>query len=297
MYRVWATIVLASFGWGTSGVATRAALGEGAGPYAIATYRGLIAAAAVIVFVVVRRGGLPRTAVAWKVGLTMGVSNLAVPFILTNVALQYVSAGFIGLMMALIPIMTALMAHFLLTSERLSTRRVLGLVVALSGVAALFASGDSGLVEGGRPLFAGMLSLAAVLAISYGGVYAKRYAGRYSTLDVSGVHFLSGSVVIIVAMLIAEGSPGGATAAAWGLLVYMGVLCTFMPFALFYWLLRRVSATYAAMVGYVVPLVAVVAGIVFLDERLQPGIVLGGLLIFAGVVMTDRSYRVRVPPV
>lgn len=295
MHRVWATIVLASLGWGTAGVATRAALADGVSPYGIAVYRGVIATAAVVLFVVARRGGLPRTSAAWRVGVTMGVTNLALPFILSNIALQYASAGFLGLMTALIPIMTAVMAHFLLASERLNGRRLLGLIVALGGVAALFLSGDSGLVDGGRPLFAGVLGLAAVLSISYGGVYAKRYAGRYSTLDVSGVHFLSGSAVIVVAMLIAEGAPGSMSAASWGLLAYMGVLCTFMPFALFYWLLRRVSATYASMVGYVVPLVAVVAGMVFLDEVLQPGIIAGGLLIFAGVVITDRSYRVPAP--
>jgi drug/metabolite transporter (DMT)-like permease len=51
------------------------------------------------------------------------------------------------------------------------------------------------------------------------------------------------------------------------------------------------------MVGYVVPLVAVIAGVVLLDERLQPGIVIGGLLIFAGVILTHRAeQRVVVVP-
>jgi drug/metabolite transporter (DMT)-like permease len=292
MRRVWIAIMLASVGWGTGGVATRVALAEGASPYAVAMYRGLIAAAAVIVFLAVRRRGVPRTAAAWRVGVAMGVSNLALPFILGNIALQYASAGFIGLMTALIPIMTAVMAHFLLADERLVTARFIGLTIALSGVAVLLVSGDSGLAEGGRPLLAGLLGLVSVLSISFGGVYAKRYAGQYRALDVSGVHFVTGSLVIVAAMLVAEGPPGGETAVAWGMLAYLGVAATFMPFALFYWLLRRVSATYASMVGYVVPLIAVAAGLVFLDERLQAGMVIGGLLILVGVVVTDRSYRV-----
>ena len=222
----------------------------------------------------------------------MGISNLALPFVLSNIALQYASAGFLGLMIALIPLMTAVMAHLLLPAERLTPVRFLGLVVGLSGVAMLLLSGDSGLAEGGRPLLAGILGLIAVLAISYGGVYAKRYAGKYRTLDVTGVHFVSGSVVIVVAMFIVEGAPVVETAAAWSLLTYMALVSTFMPFALFYWLLRQVSATYASMVGYVVPVIAIVAGVILLDERLQPGIVLGGLLIFIGVLITDQSYRI-----
>ncbi|NIR35502.1 MAG: EamA family transporter [Actinobacteria bacterium] len=61
-----------------------------------------------------------------------------------------------------------------------------------------------------------------------------------------------------------------------------------MPFIVYYWLLRHVTVVYSAIIAYVVPLVAVVVGIVGLDERLQPGIVAGGALILAGVVVTDR---------
>ena len=68
----------------------------------------------------------------------------------------------------------------------------------------------------------------------------------------------------------------------------MALASTFLPFMLFYWMLRHVSATYASMVGYVVPVIAVTAGVLFLDERVEPGIVLGGLLILIGVVITDR---------
>ncbi len=55
------------------------------------------------------------------------------------------------------------------------------------------------------------------------------------------------------------------------------------------------TATYASLAGYVVPVIAIVAGVVFLGEELQPGIVLGGLLIFIGVLVTDRAERLPRP--
>jgi len=293
MGRIWIGILVAGLGWGTGGVATRATLDQGTSPMAIAVYRGLIATVAVVVFLAIQRRGIPRTTVAWKVGLVMGLSNLALPFVLSNIALQYASAGFLGLMMALIPIFTAVIAHFALVGERLTLLRFAGLSIALAGVAALLVSGDSGLPTGGRPVFAGVLGLISVIAIAYGGVYAKRYAGQYRPMDVSGVHFLSGTLSIFAVSLVVEGWPGGETAVALSLIAYLGVMCTFMPFVIFYWLLKKVSATYASMVGYVVPLIAIVAGITLLDERLQPGIIVGGLLILAGVTVTDRSYRLE----
>ncbi|MGA9595671.1 MAG: DMT family transporter, partial [Acidimicrobiia bacterium] len=81
----------------------------------------------------------------------------------------------------------------------------------------------------------------------------------------------------------------------WLLIIYMTVVGSVLPFLIFFWLLRRVSATKASLVGYVIPLVALVAGIVLLDEKLQVGIGVGGVLILAGVVLTDRAERRKFP--
>jgi drug/metabolite transporter (DMT)-like permease len=289
MRAVWFSISLAALGWGTSGVATRAALAEGSTPFEIAMIRSLIGAAAVVTFLTFRRMGFPRGGPTWRTGIVMGVSNLAMPFILSNLALQHASAGFLGLMMALIPLMTAVLAHFMLPAERLSFFKAAGLLVALAGVAALLSFGDSGLAEGGRPALAGVLGLVVAFSIAYGGTYAKIHAGAYDPMHVTGIHFVSGALIIAVVAFAAEGAPASQTGEAWALITYMGLFATFMPFVLFYRLLRKVSATYASMVGYVVPLVAVIAGVVLLDERLQPGIVIGGVLIFAGVILTHRA--------
>lgn len=291
MRRVWLALVIASLGWGTAGVASRAVLAEDVGPYALAAIRSMVGALVVVGFLMARRSGMPRTAVAWKVGVFMGVTNLAVPYILSNVALQYASAGFLGLSTALIPLFTALLAHFLLPAERLDGVRVTGLVLGFSGVAVLLGWGDSGLAEGGRPLLAGLLAVLAVASIAVGGIYAKHHSGGYRSLEVTGVHFVSGTAFIAVAMLFFEGVPAAPTVKAWSLLTYMGVFSTFLPFVLYYWMLRSVSATWVSLSGYLVPPIALVGGMVFLDERLQPGLLLGGALILLGVLLTDRAER------
>jgi len=291
MQRIWLAIIVASLGWGTAGVATRAALDEGVTPYRLAAYRSLFAVVAVIIFLAVRRSGLPRGVAVWKVGTVMGLSNLAAPFIFSNLALQYAGAGFLGLMTALIPLITAGLAHFTLPAERLSVAKTVGLVLGLGGVAVLFLSGDSGLAEGGRPIVAGLLGMGAVVSISAGSIYAKHYAGHYEPIDVTGVHFATGTVIIALITLVVEGGPAEATGTAWLLLVYMALASTVLPMVLYYWLLEHVTATYASLAGYVIPVIAITAGVVLLDEQLQSGIVLGGFLILVGVLITDRAER------
>jgi drug/metabolite transporter (DMT)-like permease len=169
--------------------------------------------------------------------------------------------------------------------------RSMGLILGLAGVAVLLTSGDSGLTEGGRPMLAGVYALIAVLSIAAGGVYAKQYAGQYRPTEVVGIHFVSGSIVIATTTLIIEGAPAGLTGNAWALIVYMALGSTVLPFILYYWMIRTVSATFASMAGYLVTLIAVIAGMVFLDERLQPGILIGGVLILVGVVIGERAER------
>ena len=294
MRTVWVSIMVAAIGWGTSSVAVRGALEEGMGPYAIATYRSLIGAVGVVGFLLVLRRGMPRGAATWKTGLLQGTTNLAVPYILLNIALQHASAGFIGLLVALVPMLTAVLAHFMLPAERLSIVKVLGLAVAAGGVGVLLLSGDSGLADGGRPGLALLLGFIGATSIAFGGTYAKIHAGAYRPLHVTGIHFVSGAVVIAVAGLVVEGPSAPGSIEAWTLMTYLGLFGQFMPFVLFYRLLQRVSATYASMVGYVVPLIAVTTGVIVLDERLQAGIVVGGLLILVGVLITDRSERIAV---
>lgn len=298
--RIWGAIGLASLAWGTNGVATRSALGDGVPPVAMVAIRAVLATVILYGLLLLRGRRGPSGWATWSTGLVQGVFQLSVPFVAFTLAYENASAGFVGLLVALIPLGTALVAHFWLPDEPLHLAKVVGLAIAFAGVAFLLLSGDSGLEEGGRPLLAAGLSLVAVVSISFAGVYAKGRADEFDAMELTFMQFAIGVVLIGVAMLIAEGLPGAISAWGWALIVYMTVIGSIVPFLLFFWLLQQVSVTKASLVGYIVPMVALVAGIVLLDEQLQLGILVGGVLILIGVVVTDRSERpvsVVPPPV
>lgn len=290
-------MVVASLGWGTAGVATRIALDNDVTPYRLAAYRASLAVILVFVYLVIRGRGFPRSEAAWKVGLVMGTSNLAAPFIFSTLALQYAGAGFLGLMTALIPLVTAAVAHFTPLDEKLTVAKVVGLLIGFSGVTVLMLSGDSGLADGGNPLLAGSFGLGAILSISIGSLYAKYRAGEYEAFDVVGIQHGLGATILIGFMLVFEGGPRTETTAAWGALGYMALASSLIPMLLYYWLFTKVSATYASLAGYIIPPIAITAGVIVLDERLQPGIILGGILILIGVILADRAERRIVIPV
>jgi probable blue pigment (indigoidine) exporter len=110
-----------------------------------------------------------------------------------------------------------------------------------------------------------------------------------------GVQFLASTVVLIPLTLRLEGTPPSLSGTAWSLVLFMAVFSTFLPFYLFYRLLQTVPATTVALVGYVTPLVALIGGVILLDERIEVGILIGGALILAGMIMTDRAGRSTRP--
>lgn len=290
----WIALVVAAIGWGTGGVAVRAALGEDVGPWTIVALR--VGLAAVLVIGLLAAQGLRRpNRLTMKVGLVLAVTNLLIPYVLFTFAYDEASAGFVGLFAALIPLATAVYANFMLADERLNRGKVIGLIVGFAGVAALLFSGDSGLGAEGRPLVAAALALVSVVAIGYAGAYAKRYAGRYDTMEMIGIQFGASAVLVIPAMLLLEGVPTSIAAPGWTLIVYMAVASTFLPFYLYYRLLRTTPATTVALVGYLVPLVSLIGGVLLLGEHIESGIVIGGALILAGMVITDRAGRIRTP--
>jgi drug/metabolite transporter (DMT)-like permease len=130
-----------------------------------------------------------------------------------------------------------------------------------------------------------------VASIGYSGVHAKRVSGQYEPLTMTGLQFGFAALVLVPAMFLIDGAPTDVSSTGWTLMVTMAVVSTFMPFVLFFWLLQHITATQTSLVGYLVPIVALVGGILFLDEQLQIGIVAGGVLVFAGMIYADRHSR------
>ena len=125
--------VIAAVGWGTGGIATRAALIDDVGPWTLVAIRVAIAAllaGGLLLVQGVRRIGRKDL----QVGAVSGLLNLVIPYVLFTFAYDNASAGFVGLFAALIPLVTAIYAHFMLPEEPMVRAKVIGLSVGFAGV-------------------------------------------------------------------------------------------------------------------------------------------------------------------
>ena len=101
-------------------------------------------------------------------------------------------------------------------------------------------------------------------------------------------------LMITLMALIFERPAGGlltipASAVGWVALIWLGALGTAVAYLIFFRVIERWGATRTTLVTYVIPVVAIVLGFLFLDERLRPLELVGAALIIAGVVLVNAK--------
>jgi drug/metabolite transporter (DMT)-like permease len=168
--------------------------------------------------------------------------------------------------MALMPIATLLLAHWLLDHEPLTWRRFAGVVLGFTGVALLV--GDDLLSAGSSGQWPGQLAaLLATVSYAFNGVYAKRLPAQEPvvlSLGTLGV----GSILLAVPALWTElVGPGlDLTAGATGVLVVLGVMATGVATWCYFVVVTERGPGFLSTINYLIPAVAFAAGTLFLAE-------------------------------
>jgi drug/metabolite transporter (DMT)-like permease len=222
-----------------------------------------------------------------------GLVNSALPFTLFAYATLYLTAGYTAVINATAPLFTALVA-FLWIGERLSRVGVVGLLVGLGGVVVLVRDQLGVELDDAALAIAG--GLGASLCYGFAANHARiRLAGAGSLTLAAGSQ-LSASLLLAPLSLMFWPSHLPSTQ-AWMAVLALGVLCTGIAYILYFRLLLRLGPARAVTVTYLVPLAAMVAGALFLDETITGGMLLGcGLILLGtglatGVVRLGRGAR------
>ncbi len=232
---------------------------------------------------------LPAPGRVWFALFVLGMATQVLPMILLSWGQTHIASGLAGIILGTVPLLTMVFAHLLFHDERMSARSMLGALIGFSGVVAVIGRGLLGDVDG--HLIADLAVLAAAVSIASANVLARK-AG-YLTPIVLAVGSQAAAVVVLVPLSAAVDQPwtlevSWETLAA---LVVLGTVGSALPGLIFYKLLARVGATRASPVAYLVPVVAVVLGAVFLAERLPIEALAGMALIVLGAWLVNQRRR------
>ena len=282
-------VFLLGFLFGSDSVVARYMLGQ-FDPMTFTALRLSIAAAAFLVIYIFGIGGhrWPKDKQLWRNSIFFGVIGDAVQLILYISALRYLSAGLSSILFTFFPVVSVVLAHFLLPNEKLSIRTGIGVAMGSAGAIVITTLGETGLtVSEGNTFLGYLLLLLSGLLICFFNIYARKYMAEYNTMDTVCIRIISAAVVSTVFALLFE--PNGihqVNGLGIALLLYAAVVY-FAGFILTFYILQRFGVTISSLVNYVSPVSASVLGLIFLKEVITPGMLGGMALILGGVTIIN----------
>jgi len=242
-------------------------------------------AVALLLPIALARGVLGPVVRRWRPLLAFAAVEIAVPWFLLSDAERHLTSSLTGLLVAAVPLVGVGLALLRPDGDRLGPLGLAGLVLGLLGVAVLV-----GLDVSGAQARAVAEMGVVVLGYATGPVILSRWFA-----DASGLGVITASLAACAAVYVLPAAlqwpaqmPSGQVIAA---IVGLAVLCTAAAFLMMFELVAEIGPVRATVITYVNPAVAVLAGVVLLNEPLTPATVIGFVLIVAGSVLATRPSR------
>lgn len=270
--------------WGLSFPAIRAGL-ETLPPLLFAGFRYDVGGVVLLGILVARRvDWRPRTREDVVAILLAGVFLIAGNSLLF-VGQRTVPSGIAAILYGLIPILTTGFAAAILPGEPLSGRRIVGVVVGLTGVAVI-ASPDPGNLLSAEVVGTGFV-VAAAVSVALGSVLLRSRTPTIGIAPMTAWAMLVGGLLLHGGSLAIGERVGQAELSSVGVVavVYLGVVASALAYVIYFTLLDRYGPLEINLVSYLVPVAATAGGIVLFEEVVTPAMVLGFLLITAGFVV------------
>jgi len=283
--RAWVYMGLLALLWGCAFPATRTALNE-VGVLTTVAFR--VAGGAMALWIVIFLRGLPVRG-GWRIMLVfavMGLLNNVVPWSLIVWGQQHIPSGLAAILNASTAIFTVLLASLAFADERLTSRKIIGVLLGLSGV--IVVMGVSALTALDLTSLSQLAILAASLCYGCAGIFARRFmVGQPPEVAAAGM--LSASSVVMIPMAIhTEGLPSTHyLPVTWAALVYLGVVGSALAFLCYYRALRLAGAGNVSLVTLMIAPVSVVLGALMFDEALNLSDYAGFLLLALGLLVID----------
>jgi drug/metabolite transporter (DMT)-like permease len=229
---------------------------------------------------------LPRQ--VWGSILLLALLNNALPFALFGWGQTHIASGLASILNATTPIWGVVVAHFLTRDERMSPRKVAGVLLGFGGVATMI--GPSLLSSLGTSALAQLACVAASLSYALAAVWARRFKRLgISPFSVTTGQLTAGALVMLPVSMIVDRPWTHAfpPLSAWAAIAALALLCTAFGYVLYFRLIEHAGATNALLVTLLVPPIAILLGSLFLGESLAPQDFAGLALIAFGLGAID----------
>jgi drug/metabolite transporter (DMT)-like permease len=283
----WLTLIGLAVIWGSAFFCISVAV-QSVPPLTYVWLRVTIAAAALWGYLACRRepAGLPRS--VWASMFLLALLNNVIPFVLFGWGQTHIASGLASILNATTPIWGVIVAHVFTHDERMTPRKVAGVLLGFGGVALMIGPGLLGSI--GSDVLAQLACVTAALLYALAGVWARRFKRQgISPMSVTTGQLTASAVVMLPVAFIFDQPWQQAfpPLSAIGAILVLAVICSAYAYILYFRLIDSAGATNALLVTLLVPPVAIVMGALILGEAIEPRDFAGLGLIALGLAAID----------
>jgi drug/metabolite transporter (DMT)-like permease len=263
---------------------------EGAGFVFAVSSRMLLGAVLGMSMAILLRLEIPWHKSAVKTYLYAGL-GIAISMMFVYWAAQYIPSGWISLIFGLSPIITGLLMYALHGENEFSKDKLFGLFLGLSGLTVIFTTGLTLSSEA-------VLGIAAVLAstilYSFTAIKIKQYNDGIPALTITAAGLMFAAPFYGLCWYLMDGEiPDLVTSRAAISILYLAIFGSVIGFALFFYILKHVSASRVSLITLVTPVTALFLGRFFNNEPLTMELLTGAIMILMGLVFYQFGINVR----
>ncbi len=289
----YALLILLALIWGSAFASIEIAL-DSFSPLILVTVRLIISALFLGIFAYLRGHRFPADMRSWRMMTVAGITGIAVPFSLISWAQSEIDSNLTAILMAFVPLSTLMLAHFTTKDEKMTGRKLAGLIVGLSGVITLI--GGAALGDLGTAIWAQLAVIASTILYAISSLLIRAIHHLPNLVSTAGMMLVSAVFMIPLALYADPPFQMDVSFSSLLAVFYLGLFPSGIGFILMVYLIRNFGVTFMSLNNYLVPAVGVLLGALWLDETIGPRTLAGFALILAGIALTQFR-KVRAPRV
>ena len=263
---------------------------RGFSPVEVTLARLSLGAAVLFAIVCVRREQVPRSGRLWAQIAVAALFANAVPYLLFAVAEQTVDSSTAGIINATTPLWTVVLALAVRHQKSVTSWQAAGLIAGFGGAVLIFTPWHT---AGGLFSAGGLECLAASASYAVSYIYMDRFLARrgIGPVVLSACQLAAAAVMLAIALGVSGVQTPHVTAESVAAIAVLGIIGTGFAYVLNYQIITSEGATVASTVTYLLPVVAIVLGVLVLGESVTVTTLAGIALVLAGVALTRRREK------
>lgn len=252
-------------------------------PFTFAGIRFVLSSLILGLLITARGVRWPRSRHDWILIAVSGALQFSLNYGLVFWGEQHISSGLAAVLQSTFPVFGFLIAHVYLPYERMTTAKLIGVLLGVFGVVVIFS--DQLTIAGRMALLGSVALVASAFFGSYSNVLVKAYGQKIDPQVLAAGQMICGFPPLLVLGIATEGNPLNFhwTPMAVVSLAYLVIVGSVIAFALYYWLVRNMDVTNTMLIALVTPVVAVVLGMIVLEEKLNWRLFAGAACIISGI--------------